>query len=144
MLLTFSNSQNQMDSYQYDSAGNLLNDGFRSYTYDAENRIIGVDSGGTTYAYDANGERIQKISAGVDTEFLHDVSGNTITALTAQARGLVLRSTLAGDIWQLIAVAVAVPPTSFRPTGWERNGCDFYPTAMWSKPAPPGAPHSLS
>ena len=30
---------NQISGYSYDAAGNLLNDGSHSYTYDAENRI---------------------------------------------------------------------------------------------------------
>src|SRR3984885_2147526 len=38
----FSNS-----SYQYDAAGNMLNDGVHAYAYDAENRISSVDSGST-------------------------------------------------------------------------------------------------
>lgn len=84
MLLTFNNSQNRMDSYSYDAAGNLLNDGFHTYTYDAENRIIEVDSGQTAaYNYDGDGERIQKTVGSVVAQYLHDLSGNTITELNS-------------------------------------------------------------
>ncbi len=31
----------------YDGAGNIMNDGIHAYTYDAENRIVKVDSGAT-------------------------------------------------------------------------------------------------
>lgn len=40
-----------------DAEGNLLNDGFHSYKYDAENRIISVDGAATTYTYDAEDRR---------------------------------------------------------------------------------------
>src|SRR5205823_1202965 len=36
-------NNNRMDSYTYDTAGNLLNDGAHQYFYDAENRLIQVD-----------------------------------------------------------------------------------------------------
>jgi RHS repeat-associated protein len=56
-------NNNRMDGYSYDAAGNVLNDGTHSYTYDAENRIILVDNGATaTYVYDADGHRVQKTS----------------------------------------------------------------------------------
>ena len=42
----------------YDAPGNLLYDGVHTYTYDAEDRIVSVDSGtGANYVYDANGRR---------------------------------------------------------------------------------------
>jgi RHS repeat-associated protein len=85
MLLSFTNTQNQMDGYSYDAAGNLLNDGNHSYFYDAENRIVQVDQGQTAkYIYDAQGQRVQKSSGGaVVAEYLHDLSGNTIVELNS-------------------------------------------------------------
>ncbi len=48
--------------YQYDAAGNLTADGSHTYTYDAENRLTKVDNGSTaTYAYDAEGQRVEKM-----------------------------------------------------------------------------------
>jgi hypothetical protein len=49
------NAQNQLSGapYQYDAAGNLTYDGNHHYTYDAENRVVLVESGSTaTYVYD--------------------------------------------------------------------------------------------
>jgi RHS repeat-associated protein len=79
-------NNNRMDGYSYDAAGNLLNDGNHSYTYDAENRILKVDNGTTaTYAYDPDGNRVQKTQAtgsGGDPagtwQFLYDQSGRMI------------------------------------------------------------------
>jgi YD repeat-containing protein len=39
----------------YDPNGNLLNDGARTFTWDAENRLLGVTSGGQTYTWTYNG-----------------------------------------------------------------------------------------
>lgn len=70
------NVHNQFVGYQYDSAGNLMNDGRHSYTYDAENRIIQVDAGATaTYTYDALGNRIRKDSGGGWLEYYYGAGG---------------------------------------------------------------------
>ncbi len=50
-------------AYTYDANGNLLSDGTRTYSWDAENRLIGVTFAGdpdrtVTYAYDGIGRRI--------------------------------------------------------------------------------------
>jgi RHS repeat-associated protein len=54
--------------FTYDKNGNLLNDGIRSYQYDALNRLVKVSNASTsallaTYAYDGLNRRIQKIIA---------------------------------------------------------------------------------
>jgi RHS repeat-associated protein len=69
------NPQNQLTGspYQYDAAGNLTYDGNHHYTYDAENRIVQVDSGATAiYAYDASGDRVEKQMPGADSDYLYD------------------------------------------------------------------------
>ena len=76
---SFSQNTNRMDDYSYDVAGNLLNDGTHSYTYDAENHLIKVDGGATaTYAYDANGRRVETINSEGTFEKIYDLSGNVI------------------------------------------------------------------
>jgi len=48
-------------TYNFDAAGNLINDGVHSYQYDAENRLVSVDNGTTgSYAYDSENRRIKK------------------------------------------------------------------------------------
>jgi YD repeat-containing protein len=68
-------TQNRLSGapYQYDAAGNLLNDGNHKYTYDAENRVTTVDGGVTaTYVYDAFGNRVEKTVSGLDDEYIYD------------------------------------------------------------------------
>jgi len=47
--------------WSYDADGNLLYDGVNTYTYDAENRIASVN-GEIGYAYDAEGNRVEKFA----------------------------------------------------------------------------------
>jgi RHS repeat-associated protein len=87
---TFSQNTNRMDTYSYDAAGNLLNDGTNSYTYDAENHIIKVDGGSTaTYTYDADGRRVEKTNSQGTTDKIYDLSGNVIAdwQATGQMQG---------------------------------------------------------
>jgi RHS repeat-associated protein len=87
MLYSSSGNNNRMDTYSYDAAGNLLNDGTTTYTYDSENRIISATnstSGTSTYQYDADGRRIRKTTvAGGTVDFLYDLSGREITQVTS-------------------------------------------------------------
>jgi RHS repeat-associated protein len=70
--------------YQYDAAGNLINDGSHSYTYDAENRIIQVDGGNTaSYVYDAMGHRVRKMVGSSWTDYVYGLSGNVVTEYTS-------------------------------------------------------------
>jgi YD repeat-containing protein len=60
------------------AAGNLIvdppgNPVRHSYTYDAENRLIGITDQGVTYTYDAEGRRIGTYTAGALTRtYLRD------------------------------------------------------------------------
>jgi RHS repeat-associated protein len=69
------NAQNQLSGapYQYDAAGNLTYDGNHHYTYDAENRVVQVDSGLTAnYIYDGSGHRVEKQMPGTISDYLYD------------------------------------------------------------------------
>ncbi|MEX2963366.1 RHS repeat domain-containing protein [Microbulbifer sp. TYP-18] len=60
-------------NFNYDSNGNLTNDGSTTYVYDVENRLISTSgTSSATLTYDPLG-RLQKItSAGATTHFLYD------------------------------------------------------------------------
>jgi RHS repeat-associated protein len=84
MMLSFSGLNNRMDSYSYDAAGNLLNDGAHTYTYDAENRITQVDAGATaSYLYDAEGRRVQKTTSAGTVNYLYDQAAHVVTELSS-------------------------------------------------------------
>ena len=77
------NSKNQMISWSYDTAGNVLNipmggTSTRSFTYDAENRQVlsTINGVATTYAYDGNGMRVSKTTGGITTTYVYDAFGN--------------------------------------------------------------------
>lgn len=68
----------------YDAAGNVINDGTHTYTYDAENRIVAVDGGSiATYVYNAAGERVRKTSASGTVDYLYDLAGHVISEVNA-------------------------------------------------------------
>jgi hypothetical protein len=53
------------------AAVNMTNDGFHSYTYDAEGNITAVDSGSTaTYVYNALNQRVRATVGGAITEYV--------------------------------------------------------------------------
>jgi YD repeat-containing protein len=59
---------NTTTNYLYDAAGNVTNDGSHAYQYDAENRIVNVDSGATAqYAYNQSNQRYKKVTGGATT-----------------------------------------------------------------------------
>jgi RHS repeat-associated protein len=74
----------------YDAAGNILNDGFHAYTYDAEGRVLTVDGSAISYAYDAIGQRVSKVVSGVEKDYIYDHAGRAVSELGsggAWARG---------------------------------------------------------
>jgi RHS repeat-associated protein len=88
------NTANQLTGapYQYDAAGDLLNDGNHQYAYDAEGRVTSVDGGATaSYTYDAFGNRVQKTVGGADSEYVYDQASrlNTVFNNGAFGRGFV-------------------------------------------------------
>lgn len=77
--LSFNTSKNQVTNsgYGYDAAGNLMNDGAHSYTYDAEGNITQVDSGANAnvYTYDALNHRVSTDISGYADEFIFNPMG---------------------------------------------------------------------
>jgi RHS repeat-associated protein len=69
-----------MQGWSYDAAGNLLNDGVHSYTYDAECRIKTVDGTAATYTYGPGGERVRKDTPAGSTEYIN-FGGSVIAEL---------------------------------------------------------------
>jgi RHS repeat-associated protein len=62
----------------YDSGGNMQSAPNQGFTYDAENRLIASTQPGTpsiSYAYDGDGQRVQKTVGGALTTYVYDAEG---------------------------------------------------------------------
>ena len=77
------NAKNQLSTcFGYDAAGNMTSNGFNTYTYDAENRLIVAN--GVFYFYDGDGNRVAKCDVGTcqvgstGTFYWRGVDGNTL------------------------------------------------------------------
>jgi RHS repeat-associated protein len=76
--LAFGSTTNKITTsgYSYDSAGNLTDDTVHDYTFDAENKILKVDTV-TAYRYDGEGQRVRKL-VGENTRFIYGVAGSLV------------------------------------------------------------------
>jgi RHS repeat-associated protein len=66
------NADDEVSSETYDNNGNTLMTGGKSFTYDAENHLTGMNVSGTSVSivYDAFGNRVAKTVNGVTTRYL--------------------------------------------------------------------------
>lgn len=91
------NTNNQIitpSGYQYDAAGNMTNDTTHTYAYDAEGRMLAVDSGSTaTYVYDAFGRRIEKTTASGSLVYSYDPAGQQVAEVDGSGKNV------EDDIW---------------------------------------------
>ena len=81
-----SQTNNRLTTTTYDPAGNQL--GIPAVCtnclqYDAENRMVSYTPSGTTYTYDGNGQRVQKIANGVTTTYVYDAFGKLAAEYTS-------------------------------------------------------------
>ena len=70
----------QIATITSDKNGSIVNDGARSFTYNAAERLVAADSGigATTYRHNGLGQRIIKSRADVATIFHYDIDGKLI------------------------------------------------------------------
>jgi RHS repeat-associated protein len=96
---------NQVPTYTYDAAGNVLNDNFNIYQWNAESEI--KNAAGVNYTYDGDGDRIEKSNGklywyGAGTEILDesDLSGNfTNEYVFFGGKRIAMRSVSSGTIY---------------------------------------------
>lgn len=64
----------------YDAAGNLINNGAgHTFQWDAENRLVSVDSGSTWSAtYNALGQRAEFVAGGGKSDYVYDAAGEDL------------------------------------------------------------------
>lgn len=65
------NAADQVVGWQYDLAGNLLNDGTTSYTYDPLNRLL--TAGSTTNTYNGDGVLVAQQQGAILTRYTQDL-----------------------------------------------------------------------
>jgi RHS repeat-associated protein len=97
-------SQSQPTGYDYDSAGNLIQEPggsfLQSYAYDAENRITQAKSkvGGTEteiarYQYDGSGQRVMKVVGTAVSVYVYNITGQLVAEYTTDAPSLAENTT---------------------------------------------------
>jgi RHS repeat-associated protein len=116
---SFTGSNNRIDTYSYDAAGNLLNDTFHAYTYDAEGRVTAVDAQNQThpiYTYDAFGKRVRTAGTGQTSDFIFDPAGRALDQMsgTTWQRGEIF----AGGHMATYNNLVSPATTYFEHTDW--------------------------
>jgi RHS repeat-associated protein len=105
-------ANNQISSLQYDSAGNLLQDGVNTYQYRADGLMTGSDS--TTYTYDALGQRVRK-DGSYSNEYIY--FGGQLLAMRNPSTG-VWTDRIYGPTGALATVATA--------SGAQQSGAPVY------------------
>jgi RHS repeat-associated protein len=66
------NLDDWMSPETYDSNGNTLTTGGKSFSYDSENHLMSMNGGAVNLIYDGDGNRVAKIANGVTTQYLVD------------------------------------------------------------------------
>lgn len=72
-------ASNHVSIFTYDAAGNVENDTFHMYTYDAEGRVLTVDTSAATYQYDPLGRRIRRTVGSAIHNYMVDPQGHIIS-----------------------------------------------------------------
>ena len=70
--ITGFNADDWMSPETYDSNGNTLTTGGKSFSYDSENHLMSMNGGAVKLIYDGDGNRVAKIANGVTTQYLVD------------------------------------------------------------------------
>jgi YD repeat-containing protein len=66
------NIDDEVTTETYDSNGNTLATGGKTFAYDAENHLTSMNGGAVTIVYDGDGNRVSKTVSGVTTQYLVD------------------------------------------------------------------------
>jgi len=74
---TLSYDANDRLTNSYDSNGNTLAAGGRTFAYDSQDRLTKFNGGAVTMVYDGDGNRVEKTVAGVTTQYLVDDTNPT-------------------------------------------------------------------
>lgn len=115
--LYFNTSNNRITGRSYDTAGNLLNDGYHSYTYDGENKISKVD-GVSAYGYNGEGQRVRKL-VGENTRFIYGIGAQLVAEFDG-ATGNLRKEYVYGG-----ASLITIEPTAVNSNGTQYTTSDI-------------------
>ncbi|MGH3428468.1 MAG: RHS repeat-associated core domain-containing protein, partial [Bryobacteraceae bacterium] len=101
---------NRLTGWHYDNAGNLLNDVFHSYVYNAESQITSVDGTGATYVYSTEGERVKRTVGTTVSEYIGSPILETLQATNVWQEDYIYLNGTGGD---LIATESAADGTRY-------------------------------
>jgi hypothetical protein len=109
--LSFSGSTNRITTsgFSYDSAGNLTNDTVHTYAFDANDKILKVDST-TAFTYDSAGQRVRKL-VGENTRFIYDIGGQLVAEFDGSSGNLKKEYVYGG------ATLITIEPTAVNSNG---------------------------
>jgi RHS repeat-associated protein len=88
LSVSFNAATNQINTagFTYNAAGQLTNDTFHSYSYDAVGNLLKVDGGSTAqYVYDALNHRVRTQDGNGTNEYLYDPAGKRISTWVASS-----------------------------------------------------------
>ena len=78
---TYSAATNHIAGYQYDAAGNVINDGTFGYQWDAEGKLIAITLSGNSIAanmYNALGQNVRHVGSGETTDEAYGADGSLL------------------------------------------------------------------
>ena len=113
--VNYNTSTNQIQGWTYDGMGNLKNSGDHTYTYDAEGRPVTVDS--VQVMYDAFERPVEEESGGTYSQILYSPSGQKFAFMSGSTVDRYLVPLVAG----MQAVYTAAQPASvayYRHSDW--------------------------
>jgi RHS repeat-associated protein len=87
--VSFNTATNQINTsgYSYDAAGNMANDSFSAYTFDAEGNIVQVNGGSTAqYVYNALNQRVRAVVGSTTTEYVFNAAAQRVSEWNGTTR----------------------------------------------------------
>jgi RHS repeat-associated protein len=116
LALSTSNNRITTTGFSYDASGNLTNDTLHAYTFDAENKILKVDST-TAYTYDGEGHRVRKF-VGENTRFVYGIGGQLVAEFDGSTGNLKKEYVYGG------ATLITIEPTAVNSNGTQYTTSD--------------------
>jgi RHS repeat-associated protein len=88
VAFTYSATTNRIAGYTYDAAGNVTNDTYNAYQWDAEGRLAAVTRSGSLVSlntYNALGQRVEDVTQTSTTDEAYGAGGNLLVRYTGDS-----------------------------------------------------------